>query len=129
MLRSQSVIAGIGNAYSDEILHAARISPFAIAKSLDRETVRVLYDAIHSVLGAAVQDAMGKAPGDLKDAKRSAMRVHGRDRAAVPGLRGHRPGSVLRRHCPAVLPHLPDQRQDPGRPPDLPVPQIARFRK
>ncbi|ELT43690.1 DNA-formamidopyrimidine glycosylase [Arthrobacter nitrophenolicus] len=53
LLRSQSVIAGIGNAYSDEILHAARISPFATAKSLDRETVQVLYDAIHDVLGAA----------------------------------------------------------------------------
>jgi formamidopyrimidine-DNA glycosylase len=36
LLRSQSVIAGIGNAYSDEILHAARTSPFAIARSLDR---------------------------------------------------------------------------------------------
>lgn len=78
VLRSQSVIAGIGNAYSDEILHAARISPYAMADSLDEETVRVLYDAIHSVLGAAVEEATGKAPGDLKDAKRGAMRVHGR---------------------------------------------------
>ncbi|MDR6559138.1 formamidopyrimidine-DNA glycosylase [Arthrobacter pascens] len=78
VLRSQSVIAGIGNAYSDEILHAARISPYAMADSLDEETVRVLYDAIHSVLGAAVKEATGKAPGDLKDTKRGGMRVHGR---------------------------------------------------
>ncbi|MDQ0801670.1 DNA-formamidopyrimidine glycosylase family protein [Arthrobacter sp. SLBN-112] len=78
LLRSQSVIAGIGNAYSDEILHAARISPFAIAKSLDRETVRVLYDAIHSVLGEAMAEARGKPPKDLKDVKRSHMRVHAR---------------------------------------------------
>ena len=41
------MIAGIGNAYSDEILHAARMSPFAIAKSLDRDAVQLLYDAIH----------------------------------------------------------------------------------
>ncbi|MFB0840051.1 Fpg/Nei family DNA glycosylase [Arthrobacter sp. E44] len=78
LLRSQSVIAGIGNAYSDEILHAARISPFATAKSLDRDTVQVLYDAIHSVLGEALAEASGKPPKDLKDVKRSHMRVHAR---------------------------------------------------
>ena len=78
LLRSQGVIAGIGNAYSDEILHAARISPFAIAKSLDRESVQVLYDAIHSVLGEALKEGAGKPPKDLKDVKRSHMRVHAR---------------------------------------------------
>src|SRR6476660_6567799 len=78
LLRSQSVIAGIGNAYSDEILHAARISPFAIAKSLDRATVQVLYDSIHSILGTALAEAVGKPPSELKDVKRSHMRVHAR---------------------------------------------------
>jgi formamidopyrimidine-DNA glycosylase len=78
VLRSQSVIAGIGNAYSDEILHAAKISPFAMANSLEPAKVGILYDAIHSVLGAAVAQAQGKAPADLKDAKRSGMNVHGR---------------------------------------------------
>ena len=84
LLRSQSVIAGIGNAYSDEILHAARISPFAIAKSLDRDTVQVLYDAIHSVLGTALAEAAGKPPSELKDVKRSHMRVHARTGEACP---------------------------------------------
>lgn len=84
VLRSQGVIAGIGNAYSDEILHAARISPFALAKSLDREEVRLLYDAIHSVLGTALQEEAGKPPQELKDAKRSHMRVHGRTGEACP---------------------------------------------
>ena len=84
LLRSQSVIAGIGNAYSDEILHAARISPFATAKSLDRETVQVLYDAIHSVLGEALAEAAGKPPKDLKDVKRSHMRVHARTGQPCP---------------------------------------------
>ena len=78
LLRNQGVIAGIGNAYSDEILHAARISPFATAKSLDRGTVQVLYDAIHDVLGTAMAEAQGKPPKDLKDVKRSHMRVHAR---------------------------------------------------
>ncbi|MET1022271.1 MAG: DNA-formamidopyrimidine glycosylase family protein [Arthrobacter sp.] len=84
VLRSQSVIAGIGNAYSDEILHAARISPFAPAKSLDRDAVQVLYDAIHSILGTALQEARGKPPSELKDTKRSHMRVHGRTGEACP---------------------------------------------
>ncbi|MET3719820.1 MULTISPECIES: DNA-formamidopyrimidine glycosylase family protein [unclassified Arthrobacter] len=84
VLRSQSVIAGIGNAYSDEILHAARISPFAIAKSLDRETVQVLFDAIHSILGTALAEAAGKPPSELKDVKRSHMRVHARTGEACP---------------------------------------------
>jgi formamidopyrimidine-DNA glycosylase len=78
VLRSQGVIAGIGNAYSDEILHAARISPFAIAKSLDKDTTRILYESIESVLGAAVAAAVGKASSELKDTKRNTMRVHGR---------------------------------------------------
>lgn len=84
LLRSQSVIAGIGNAYSDEILHAARISPFAIAKSLDRQTVQVLYDSIHSVLGEALAEARDKPPKDLKDVKRSHMRVHARTGQPCP---------------------------------------------
>ncbi|MCU1433869.1 MAG: lyase [Pseudarthrobacter sp.] len=84
LLRSQSVIAGIGNAYSDEILHAARISPFAIAKSLDRDTVQVLYNAIHDILGTALAEAAGKPPKELKDVKRSHMRVHARTGEACP---------------------------------------------
>ena len=84
VLRSQSVIAGIGNAYSDEILHAARISPFAIAKSLDRDAVKRLYDAIHTILGNGPAEADGKAPNELKDTKRSHMRVHGRTGEACP---------------------------------------------
>ena len=84
VLRSQSIIAGIGNAYSDEILHAARTSPFAPAKSLDRTDVQRLYDAIHTILGTAVAEARGKAPNELKDSKRSHMRVHGRTGEACP---------------------------------------------
>ncbi len=84
LLRSQSVIAGIGNAYSDEILHAAKISPFAISRSLDRGQVQVLYDAIHSVLGTALAEARGKPPSELKDVKRSHMRVHARTGESCP---------------------------------------------
>nr|WP_246313618.1 DNA-formamidopyrimidine glycosylase family protein [Janibacter alkaliphilus] len=78
VLRDQSIIAGIGNAYSDEILHVARLSPFALAGGLDDEAVDRLHSAIRSTLVDAVAASAGKPAKELKDAKRSGMRVHGR---------------------------------------------------
>lgn len=78
LLRSQSVIAGIGNAYSDEILHAAKISPFAIASTLDEGTTARLYDAMRRVLTEAIEEDRGHPPHELKDEKRRIMRVHRR---------------------------------------------------
>lgn len=78
LLRDQTVVAGIGNAYSDEILHAARLSPFAIAEKLDEDEIVRLEEAVTSVLADAVAAADGKPAADLKDAKRERMRVHGR---------------------------------------------------
>lgn len=78
LLRDQEVIAGVGNAYSDEILHVARLSPFAIAGSLPDETVDTLYAALRTTLEGAVAAAAGKPAKELKDAKRQGMRVHGR---------------------------------------------------
>lgn len=78
LLRDQSTIAGVGNAYSDEVLHAARLSPFAISGSLDDAAVERLWTAMREVLEGAVAAARGKPAKDLKDAKRAGMRVHGR---------------------------------------------------
>ncbi|MGB3829228.1 MAG: DNA-formamidopyrimidine glycosylase family protein [Ornithinimicrobium sp.] len=78
VLRDQKVLAGVGNAYSDEILHVAKLSPFALASSLTDEQVDVLYAAMQSTLSAAIASASGKPAAELKDAKRSGMRVHGR---------------------------------------------------
>ena len=78
VLRDQRTIAGIGNAYSDEILHAARLSPFKPANGLDDDERARLYTALRGELSAAVERASGMAAKDLKDGKRSAMRVHGR---------------------------------------------------
>jgi formamidopyrimidine-DNA glycosylase len=78
LLRDQGTVAGIGNAYSDEILHAAKLSPFAMASELSGEQVERLDRAIHDVLSDAITAAQGKAAADLKDNKRSRMRVHGR---------------------------------------------------
>ncbi|WP_336921597.1 Fpg/Nei family DNA glycosylase [Aquipuribacter sp. SD81] len=78
VLTDQQVLAGIGNAYSDDILHAARLSPFAPAGGLTAEELERLHGAVHSVLGDAVAAAVGRAPEQLKDDKRGRMRVHGR---------------------------------------------------
>ena len=88
LLRDQGTIAGIGNAYSDEILHAARTSPFALTRSLTREQADRLYDATLDVLEQAVAAAAGKPAAQLKDAKRGGMRVHGRTGQPCPGWDG-----------------------------------------
>jgi formamidopyrimidine-DNA glycosylase len=84
LLRDQAVIAGIGNAYSDEILHAARMSPYAIAGKLDDADVDRLFLAMRETLTEAVAEASGKPPADLKDAKRRGMQVHARRGEACP---------------------------------------------
>ena len=78
VLRDQGTIAGIGNAYSDELLHAARLSPFAPASGIEGERLQTLYDAIRNVLGDAVDRSRGLAAADLKGEKKSHMAVHGR---------------------------------------------------
>jgi DNA-formamidopyrimidine glycosylase len=84
VLRDQSIIAGIGNAYSDEVLHAARMSPFKIAASLTPDDIAVLYDAIKTTLGEAVERSAGLAAADLKGEKKSGLRVHGRTGEECP---------------------------------------------
>jgi len=78
VLRDQHIIAGIGNAYSDEVLHAAKMSPFKIASSLTPDDVALLYDAIKTTVGDAVKRSAGLAAADLKGEKKSGLRVHAR---------------------------------------------------
>jgi formamidopyrimidine-DNA glycosylase len=84
LLRDQSVLAGVGNAYSDEVLHAAKLSPYAIAGKLSDGEVERLWTAMRTVLTDAVEAAAGKPAKELKDAKRAGMRVHGRAGQACP---------------------------------------------
>ena len=87
VLRHQGTIAGIGNAYSDEILHAARMSPYKPASSLlegDDTDLVVLYDAIRITLGDAVDRSRGLAASELKSEKKSNLAVHGRTGEACP---------------------------------------------
>ncbi len=84
VLRHQGTIAGIGNAYSDEILHAARMSPFKPASSLDDDELQTLYDAIEGTLGDAVDRSRGLAASELKGEKKSHLAVHARTGEACP---------------------------------------------
>jgi formamidopyrimidine-DNA glycosylase len=77
-LTDQTVLAGIGNAYSDEILHAAHLSPFKIAAKLPPDEVDALHRAIQSVLTDAVARSVGQKAATLKGEKRSGLQVHGR---------------------------------------------------
>jgi len=78
VLRDQKLIAGIGNAYSDEVLHAAKMSPFRLASSLTPDDVAALHEVIVATLTGAIARADGLAAGDLKKEKKAGLRVHGR---------------------------------------------------
>ncbi|MGI8762100.1 MAG: Fpg/Nei family DNA glycosylase [Jatrophihabitantaceae bacterium] len=80
----QAVLAGIGNAYSDEILHTARLSPFKIAANLDDAELARLHAAIRAVLTDAVQRSTGRKAATLKGEKRSGLRVHARAELPCP---------------------------------------------
>ncbi len=84
VLRDQRIIAGIGNAYSDEVLHAAKMSPFKIASSLTPADVATLHDAIETTLAEAIDRSAGLAAADLKSEKKSGLRVHGKAGQACP---------------------------------------------
>jgi formamidopyrimidine-DNA glycosylase len=84
VLRHQGTIAGIGNAYSDELLHAAKMSPFKPANGLSDAELQTLYDAIRNVLGDAVERSRGLAMSELKGEKKSHLAVHGRTGEKCP---------------------------------------------
>lgn len=83
LLRDQSVIAGIGNAYSDEILHAARMSPFKPA-AMDQADAARLFAALQTTLREAIERADGLAASELKREKKSGLRVHARTGQPCP---------------------------------------------
>lgn len=84
LLTDQRVISGVGNAYSDEILHVAKLSPFAIAKNLDDAAVTSLYEAVREILLVAVERLEGREVARLKSEKRTGLRVHARTGLPCP---------------------------------------------
>jgi DNA-formamidopyrimidine glycosylase len=84
VLRDQHIIAGIGNAYSDEVLHAAKMSPFKLASSFTPDEVATLHQAIVDTLHDAVKRSAGLAAADLKGEKKTGLRVHGKTGQPCP---------------------------------------------
>ena len=84
VLRDQHIIAGIGNAYSDEVLHAAKMSPFKLASSFTPDEVATLHQAIVDTLREAVKRSAGLAAADLKGEKKTGLRVHGKTGQPCP---------------------------------------------
>jgi formamidopyrimidine-DNA glycosylase len=83
-LTDQTVLAGIGNAYSDEILHTARLSPFKLAAKLTEAELAALHAALQTVLTDAVSRSVGQKAATLKGEKRSGLQVHGRTGLPCP---------------------------------------------
>jgi DNA-formamidopyrimidine glycosylase len=84
VLRDQHIIAGIGNAYSDEVLHVAKMSPFKLASSFTPEDVATLHAAIVTTLRDAVERSAGLAAANLKGEKKTGLRVHGKTGQPCP---------------------------------------------
>ena len=84
VLTDQSLVAGVGNAYSDEALHVAKLSPFKPANGLTDDERHRLREAVTMVLAEATARSAGKPASELKDAKRSGMRVHARTGLPCP---------------------------------------------
>ncbi|MEU6579173.1 DNA-formamidopyrimidine glycosylase family protein [Nocardia sp. NPDC046763] len=83
-LTDQSLLAGIGNAYSDEILHTAKLSPFATSGTLDAEQVARLHAAMRATLSDAILRSVGQDAARLKGEKRSGFQVHARTGLPCP---------------------------------------------
>jgi formamidopyrimidine-DNA glycosylase len=83
-LTDQTLIAGIGNAYSDEILHAARLSPFKMADKLSEDELVRLFDAMRATLTDALDRQVGQKAATLKGEKRSGLQVHARTGLPCP---------------------------------------------
>jgi len=104
VLQEQESLAGIGNAYSDEILHTAKLSPVSHAAALDETELDGLYASTVGVVSAAIGDRRGVPIDRLKAEKVASMRVHGRAGEACPvcgdTVRDFTFASTTAQYCP-----------------------------
>jgi formamidopyrimidine-DNA glycosylase len=84
LLKNQAFIAGIGNAYSDEVLHAARLLPFRKRSSLAPEEIDALYEAVRTVLPAAIAVLRARVPPTFEKQVRDFLAVHDKGGTACP---------------------------------------------
>ncbi|MET0481265.1 MAG: DNA-formamidopyrimidine glycosylase family protein [Mycetocola sp.] len=104
ILQEQESIAGIGNAYSDEILHAAKVSPVAHAAALTPAELDRLFEATVGIVVTAIDVQRGIPLSGLKAAKVAAMSVHGRAGQACAAcgdtIRDFSFASTTAQYCP-----------------------------
>jgi formamidopyrimidine-DNA glycosylase len=84
LLRNQSFVAGIGNAYSDEILHSARLLPFRKRSSLATEEVDALYVSTRATLAHAIEILERRVPPTFEKQVRDFLAVHDKGGQACP---------------------------------------------
>ncbi|HEX6953396.1 MAG TPA: DNA-formamidopyrimidine glycosylase family protein [Agromyces sp.] len=104
VLQEQESLAGIGNAYSDEILHAAKVSPVVHAATLSTEQLDRLFEATVGTIRSAIDARRGIRLDRQKAAKVAAMRVHGRAGEPCPvcgdTIRDFSFASTTAQYCP-----------------------------
>ena len=76
LLRNSRFVAGIGNAYSDEILWDARLSPSRKRSTLSEDEVGTLYESMRRVLGDATERIRQSVPPNIQTQDRSFLKVH-----------------------------------------------------
>ena len=125
LLRDQQVIAGIGRTWVDEILHAAKLSPFKRGDDLSDREAKALRDGDDLRASARPRRLRGEgrapAAGEVPEADQG-PRPPGR---AVPALRDRAGSGLLRGLRDDLLPALPDRRPDPQGPPALPSTEVS----
>lgn len=84
LLKNQSFVAGIGNAYSDEVLHAARLLPFRKRSSLAPEEIDAMYEAVRTTLPAAVTVLRARVPPTFEKQVRDFLAVHDKGGSSCP---------------------------------------------
>ena len=109
VLQEQESLAGIGNAYSDEILHSARVSPVVHASTLADDELDRLFAATIGTIRSAIDARRGIPIDRQKAAKVEAMRVHGRAGEPCPRcgdtIRDFSFASTTAQYCPTCQTH------------------------
>ena len=127
-LTDPRILSGIGNAYSDEILHAAQLSPIALTHKLKPEEWDRLYHATRATLQIWIDRFVSEARQEIPRESDRLPAGNGRPwplQPALPSLRQQNPAHPLRRQRNQLLPDVPNGRKAAGRPRAL---ATARFR-
>ena len=125
-LTDPRLLSGIGNAYSDEILHAAQLSPITLTHKLQPEEWERLFAATRDTLTLWIDRLRAEASKGFPEKVTAFREEHGRSRplrTALPAVRRKNSAHSLRRQRNELLRALPDRRQSARRP--RPVPPTA----